>query len=154
MDAVDSKLIHRLMARGRITWAELAHQVGLSAPAVTDRVRRLEERGVIRGYGALVAPDEVGLHLTALVAVTLEHPRHRAEFLALVQALPQIQECHHVAGDDDYVLKVRCRSTRQLDELISGQLKSLAGVARTRTTIVMSTLKETPVLPAPEGDLP
>jgi Lrp/AsnC family leucine-responsive transcriptional regulator len=135
------------MAQGRRTWADLAADLGLSAPAAADRVRRLEERGVIRGYAALVDPAAVGCDLTAFVAVTLERPADRAAFLALVAGLPEVQECHHTAGDDDYLLKVRCAHTRDLDRVLSLELKSLPGVVRTRTTIVLSTLKETPVLP-------
>ncbi len=152
LDGIDSKLIHHLMAHGRATWAELAILVGLSAPATADRVRRLEERGLIVGYAALAAPEALGLGLTAFVAVSLARPTDRAPFLDLVAALPEIQECHHIAGDDDYLLKLRCASTRQLDHLLSDRLKALDGVVRTRTTIVLTTLKETVALPLPPED--
>jgi len=144
---LDYKILLALMANGRTTWAELAGLLQLSAPAAADRVRRLEERQVILGYTALINPDAVGCHLTAFVAVTLDRPEHRAKFLEMVQALPQIQECHHVAGEDDYWLKVRCHHTRELERLVSEDLKGLPGVLRTRTTIVLSTVKETPMLP-------
>ncbi len=147
MDNLDYKVVQELMAQGRLTWADLAASLGLSAPAAADRVRRLEERGVIRGYAALVDPLAVGCDLTAFVAVTLERPADRASFLELVARLPEVQECHHTAGDDDYLLKVRCAHTRDLDRVLSTELKSLPGVVRTRTTIVLSTLKETPILP-------
>jgi Lrp/AsnC family leucine-responsive transcriptional regulator len=75
-------------------------------------------------------------------------------FLASVQAIPEIQECHHITGDGDYLLKVRCRGTRELEHLITDQLKVIPGVVRTRTTIVLSTLKETPILPLPCEDEP
>ncbi|HEX5699004.1 MAG TPA: winged helix-turn-helix transcriptional regulator, partial [Rubrobacter sp.] len=81
MNEHDLQTLRRLMRDGRITWAELAQLLGLSAPAAADRVRRLEERGVIRGYEALVDPEAVGLGVTAFVAVTLERPEHRAGFL-------------------------------------------------------------------------
>ncbi len=149
MDALDSKILRHLMKHGRASWAELATTLGLSPPATADRVRRLEERGVIRGYAALVAPEAVGRVLTAFVAVTLRGPEARVAFLALVAELPAVQECHHIAGDDDYLLKVRCGGTRDLEELVSDRLKGLPGVARTRTTVVLSTAKETPALPLP-----
>src|SRR6187551_3352489 len=98
MDNLDYKAIAELMAQGRRTWADLAADLGLSAPAAADRVRRLEERGVIRGYAALVDPAAVGCELTAFVAVTLARPADRAPFLALVARLPEVQECHHTAG--------------------------------------------------------
>jgi Lrp/AsnC family transcriptional regulator, leucine-responsive regulatory protein len=146
LDEIDSKVICCLMAQGRITWSELAGLLELSAPATADRVRRLEERQVIQGYGAWVNPASVGCSLLALIAVTLEKPQHRSAFLQKVQELPEIQECHHVTGDDDYWLKVRCRDTQDLERLISDEIKALPGI-RTRTTIALSTVKETAVLP-------
>lgn len=154
MDEIDYKALRHLMAQGRASWAELAGVLGLSAPAAADRVRRLEERGVIRGFAALVDPEAVGSGLTAFLAVTLERPEHRAAFLQRVQQLPEVQECHHVAGDDDYLLKVRCRGTRDLERLVSDDLKALPGVHRTRTTVVLSTSKETCVLPLPPEPAP
>lgn len=135
------------MAQGRITWSELAGILELSAPATAERVRRLEERKIIKGYTALIDPEAVGCELTAFIAVTLERPEHRVAFLQRVQELAEIQECHHVTGEDDYLLKVRCRNTRGLEQLVSENLKGLPGILRTRTTIVLSTTKETPVLP-------
>lgn len=137
------------MDNGRITWSELAGMLGLSSPAVAERVRKLEEQGILLGYAALVDADKTGNGLTALVAVSLERPAHREGFLQLVHRLPEIQECHHTAGDDDYILKIRCRGTKDLDRIISDELKSLPGIVRTRTTIVLGTVKETPKLPLP-----
>ncbi|WP_203457037.1 Lrp/AsnC family transcriptional regulator [Paenibacillus tepidiphilus] len=154
MDSLDYKIITALMHYGRITWAELAGQLGLSSPAAADRVRRLEEQGVIRGYTALIDAESAGYGLAALIAVSLERPEHRQPFLELVRRLPEIQECHHTAGDDDYMLKVRCRGTRDLDRLISEELKSLPGIMRTRTTIILGTVKETPNVPLPPADAP
>src|SRR5260221_10277493 len=79
-----------------------------------------------------------------------ERPQHRAAFLQRVQELPEVQECHHVAGDDDYWLKVRCLNTQHLDWLLTEQLKAIPGVIRTRTTIVLSTPKETSAVPLPQ----
>jgi Lrp/AsnC family transcriptional regulator, leucine-responsive regulatory protein len=147
INSVDYKVLKNLMAQGRITWSELAGILELSAPATAERVRRLEERKIIKGYTALIDPESVGCELTAFIAVTLERPEHRAAFLQRVQELTEIQECHHVTGEDDYLLKVRCRNTRGLEQLVSENLKGLPGILRTRTTIVLSTTKETPVLP-------
>ena len=141
--------MRRLMLEGRSTWSELARLLGLSAPAAADRVRRLEERGVIRGYSAVVDPEAVGLGVTAFVAVTLERPEHRDGFLGWVDGAPEVQECHHVAGEGDYLLKVRCAAVRDLEAIVSEEIKGLHGVTSTRTTVVLSTRKETPVLPLP-----
>lgn len=150
MDAVDSKIIKRLMEHGRITWAELGAFLGLSAPAAADRVRRLEERGVIRGYSALLEPDAIGCGLTAFISVVLDRPEHRAAFLQRIQELTAVQECHHVAGDADYLLKIRCNGIRNLEQIVSERLKGLPGVVKTRTTVVLSTVKETTILPLPQ----
>ena len=152
LDILDSKLLHHLMRQGRMTWAELASLLELSAPGAADRVRRLEDRQVIRGYAALVDPEAIGYGLTAFIAVTLERPEHRSAFLQRVQALAEVQECHHVTGEDDYWLKVRCRHTKDLERLISEDLKGLPGILKTRTTIALSTVKETAILPIWEGD--
>lgn len=146
MDVNDITLLKRLMEQARATWAELSILLGLSAPAAADRVRKLEEAGVIRGYCALVNPEAVGCGLAAIIAVTLEQTEQRAEFLRKVHSLAEIMECHHIAGAEDYILKVRCNGTRDLERLISEEMKSLPGL-KTRTTVILSTVKETPVMP-------
>jgi len=151
LDSIDTKVLRQLMERGRTTWADLGALLGLSAPAAADRVRRLEEAGTIRGYTALIDPEAAGCGLAALVSVTLERPGQKEEFLNLIRDLPEVLECHHVTGDDDYSLKVRCSGTRDLEELISAGIKSLPGI-RTRTTVILSTYKETPVLPVKDGE--
>ncbi|MNB99383.1 Leucine-responsive regulatory protein [compost metagenome] len=151
MNSLDNKIVRALMDNGRITWSELAGLLGLSSPAAADRVRRLEEQGMIKGYTALIDAESAGYGLGALIAVSLERPAHRQAFIDLVQKLPEIQECHHTAGDDDYILKIRCRGTRDLDRIISEELKSLPGIVRTRTTIILGTLKETPNVPLPHS---
>jgi len=146
MDTNDLKAIKQLMAQARSTWAELGALLGLSAPAAADRVRKLEETGVIKGYAALINPEAIGCGLAALISVIVESPEDRANLLKKVEELTEIQECHHVAGDVDYILKVRCANTRALERLISTELKSIPGV-KTRTMVVLSTIKETPILP-------
>lgn len=149
-DRMDQRALHLLMRRGRASWAQVAEHLGLSAPAAAERVRRLEKEGVIQGYAALIRPESVGLLMSAFVMVTLERPRYRARFLRYVDRLPEVAECHHIAGEDDYLLKVRCRNPAHLDEVINQKIKSVPGVARTRTTIVLRTTKESVELPLPE----
>ena len=151
MDELDFKILAALMRQGRMTWAELGSQLGLSAPATADRVRQLESKGIIKQFTALINADALGYGLTAYIAIALERPHQRAKFLERVQALPEIQECHHVAGEDDYWLKVRCKDTHHLDWLLSEQIKAIPGVMRTRTTIVLQTSKETTYLPVAAG---
>lgn len=147
MDDLDFKILTYLSRQGRMTWSELASQLGLSPPAAADRVHRLEANGIIQGYAAQIAPDRLGYNLTAFIAVTLERPEHRSSFLECVQAIANIQECHHITGDDDYLMKVRCRNTAELEHLISDVLKQLPGIVRTRTLIALSSPKESIVVP-------
>lgn len=147
---LDSKVLRLLMQQGRVSWTDLAQHLGLSAPSAAERVHRLEQRGVIRGYAALIDAEAAGYPLLAFVAVVLDRPERRAAFLRRVASLPEIAECHHVAGEDDYLLKVRCRGTRDLDRFLVESLKATPGVVRTRTTIVLSTAKESVAVPIAE----
>ncbi len=150
LPSLDSKALRLLMQQGRVSWTDLAGHLGLSAPSAAERVHRLEQRGVIRGYAALVDAEAAGYPLTAFVSVVLDRPDRRTAFLKRIANLPEIAECHHVAGDDDYLLKVRCRNTLDLDRFLVESLKTLPGVARTRTTIVLSTAKESVEVPIAE----
>ncbi len=152
MRSFDVKALKLLMRNGRASWAELGHLLGLSAPSAADRVRKLEQRGVIRGYAALVDPASVGHPLTAYISVSLASHRNRAAFLRAIDKMDQVAECHHVAGDDDYLLKVRCRGTQDLDDLLAKELKDKLGVAHTRTTIVLSTAKDSARVPIDAAD--
>jgi Lrp/AsnC family transcriptional regulator, leucine-responsive regulatory protein len=143
IDAIDLKLLRALEKEGRMSWTDLAKQLKLTPPAAADRAARLQAKGVILGYAARVQAESVGLGVTAFIEVTLEHPRARAAFVKSVRGHASVQECHHIAGDHDYLLKVRVRATRDLEQLISGVLKAIPGVARTKTTIVLGTAKET-----------
>ncbi|HXT75504.1 MAG TPA: Lrp/AsnC family transcriptional regulator [Candidatus Eisenbacteria bacterium] len=150
MDTLDRKALHLLMRQGRATWAELGQLLGLSAPSAADRVRKLEEAQVITGYAALLDPTAVGYPLTAFIFITLANSRNRAAFLRAIAKMEQVSECHHIAGDDDYLLKVRCRTTANLDQLLAKELKDKLGVARSRTTIVLATAKESVQIPIAE----
>jgi Lrp/AsnC family transcriptional regulator, leucine-responsive regulatory protein len=147
MDNIDKEALARLMADGRESWADLGEHLGLSAPAAAERVRKLEDRGVIRQFAAIADPTLAGYPVLAFVFVTLSSQARRKAFLTAVGRNASILECHHVAGDDDYLLKVRCRTMGDLDVLLSEELKGRMGVARTRTTVVLGSAKETTALP-------
>jgi Lrp/AsnC family leucine-responsive transcriptional regulator len=151
VNTIDMTILSLLLRNGREPWARIGERVGLTGPAVAERVRRLEQQGVIRGYAALVAPEPVGFPLMAFVSVTLETPHHRRAVLARVASLAEVQECHHVTGDDDYLLKVRCRGAADLDRLLTSQLKGGPGVVRTRTLVVLRSEKESVGLPPLEA---
>ena len=147
IDELDVKLLSALSDSGRVRWSTLADQFGISPPAIADRVRRLEQVGAIRGYTVLLDAQRLGFGLTAFISVTLAHPHDRQPFLNYVQANPQIQSCHHVTGEGDYLLKICCAGTAALEQLLSEELKSLPGVVQTRTSIALSALKDEVTLP-------
>lgn len=146
IDDQDRILLQRLSSDARLSWADLAGELGLSAPAVADRVKRLKQRGFIRGFHAVLDPSALGLSLTAFIAVTLTHPRDRGAFLKVITKQGEVKEAHHLAGDDDYLLKVYCRDTSHLEHFLTNILKAVPGVQRTRTSIVLGTAKELPTL--------
>ena len=125
---------------GRASYTELAEQVGLSVSAVHQRVRRLEQRGLITGYRATVDARGLGLGLTAFVAITPIDVGRAEEAPGKIAHLPAIEACHSVAGEESYVLKVRVASTEALEALLR-DIRSLANVS-TRTTVVLSTVFE------------
>ncbi|MGB7247586.1 MAG: Lrp/AsnC family transcriptional regulator [Phormidesmis sp.] len=147
IDGLDKKVLTALIHEGRVRWATLAEKFGVSPPAIADRVRRLENAGVIEGYCARLNAAKLGLDLSAFVSVTLEHPRHRQGFLDYVQANPRILACHHVIGEGDYLLKICCPSTTELEHILSEEIKALPGIQQTRTTIALSTVKDTAATP-------
>lgn len=138
LDELDLRLLDALQRNARSTFAELGAIVGLKPPAVHDRVKRLESRGFVRGYAAQLDNKRLGLELTALVSCYTSPETKYDEFTAALSALPEVCEVHSVAGEESFVLKVMTRSTAHLDQLLS-QLKSVPGMARTKTTIVLST---------------
>jgi Lrp/AsnC family transcriptional regulator, leucine-responsive regulatory protein len=142
MDAIDHRLVQLLQADGRATQLQLAKEVGLSQPATAERIRKLEDAGVITGYTAKVDATKLGRDVTAFVGVGIEHPKYFDNFTKRVLAMPEVLECHRVAGQDSYLLKVRTRNTRTLDKLLVETLRTITGVTRTFTTIVLSSSKE------------
>jgi Lrp/AsnC family leucine-responsive transcriptional regulator len=145
LDDVDVRLLETLQRDGRMGWAALGRTVGLSASATAERVRRLEESGVITGYTCEVDPEKLGLPITALVRLRYPNANYRP-FHQLLGTTPEIVEAHHVTGEDCFVLTVRARSMRHLEE-VTGRIGGLGGVT---TSVVYSTpLARRPALPAP-----
>lgn len=142
MDDLDSRILDMLQRNGRTTQSELSEAVGRSQPAVAERIRKLEERGVITGYAARVDPAKLGKDITAFIGVSIEHPKFFEGFAKKVLAMPEVQEAHRVAGQDSYILKVRTTNTKTLDTLLVETLRTIQGVTRTHTTIVLSSIKE------------
>jgi len=130
---------------------EIAREVGLAPSAVLERMRKLEARGVIRGYAALVNPRAVGLGMLAFVAVRTAEVAGEEKVGQDLAGVPEVLEVHHVAGDDCFLVKVRARDAEHLGELLKTSIGRIAGVRSTRTTIVLGTLKESAQLPLPDA---
>ena len=150
MDATDKQLLRLLMADGRATWSALAEATGLSAAALAQRVRRLERAGVIQGYAARLDPAALEADLLAFVAVRFADPARRDRFLKSARGYPWLQECHHITGEMDYLLKVRCRNTKALERILDDELREKCKVTESRTSIVLATAKETTDLAIPD----
>lgn len=138
VDATDRALIAALRANARATFAELARTVGLSAPAVHERVRRLEASGIVTGYHAAVAPAALGLGVSALVGIHQSDDVEQDDLAARLAEVPVIEDCWFVAGEEAFVVKVRVPDVDALEHTLA-VLRRIPGVARTRTTVVLST---------------
>jgi Lrp/AsnC family leucine-responsive transcriptional regulator len=147
MDDTDRALLAALRRDGRASWAELGRRVGLSGPSVTDRVARLEAAGVITGYHAAVDPKALGRSVAALVGVHLSDTSDQDAVTVALQRLEEVEDCWFVAGDESFLLKVRVPDVAELEQTLS-RLRRIRGVARTRTTVVLSTKWESRVAPA------
>ena len=148
VDSVDRQLLDALRANARATYAELARVVSLSAPAVHERVAKLEAAGVITGYHAAVAPESLGYAMNALVGIFLTDSANDDEVAAQLAALDAVEHCWFVAGEETFVIKVRVPDMPSLEQVI-GALNRIRGVARTRTTVVLSTRFEGRPRPVP-----
>jgi Lrp/AsnC family leucine-responsive transcriptional regulator len=137
MDDVDRRLLAALRVNARATYAELARQVGLSGPAVHDRVSKLESSGVITGYHAAVDPGVLGKTMSALIGIFISDDADTEQIADDLAALSEVEDCWFVAGEETYVLKVSVPDVAALEHVIRA-LNAVPGVARTRTTVVLS----------------
>jgi Lrp/AsnC family transcriptional regulator, leucine-responsive regulatory protein len=138
VDAIDRHLLDLLRRNGRLSYAELARKVGLSAPAVHERIGKLESSGVIRGYHADIDPDSIDLGVTALVRIVHDTRVDIDELVEGVRAFPEVESCYFLAGEESLLLKLRVATIAELERLVV-RLGRTPGVATTRTTIALST---------------
>jgi Lrp/AsnC family transcriptional regulator, leucine-responsive regulatory protein len=149
IDETDLQILALLQDNARISNAEIARQVGLAASATLERVRKLEARGLVRDYVARIDPRPLGYGLLAFVFVRSDERIGAPETALQLAAIPQVQEVHHIAGEDCYLVKVRAADPEQLGRLLRERFGAIASVRSTRTTIVLETVKEDPRLPVP-----
>ncbi|MDQ3652029.1 MAG: Lrp/AsnC family transcriptional regulator [Acidobacteriota bacterium] len=150
VDEKDLKILEMLQREGRASNVDLARALELTPSATLERVRKLEERGLIQGYMALLDPQALGLGLVAFIFVRVDDRDDilgRAESTAeALAALPSVQELHHLAGEDCFLIKVRARDTDDLYRILRDDIGKFKAIRGTRTTIVLKTVKETPRL--------
>jgi Lrp/AsnC family leucine-responsive transcriptional regulator len=146
VDEIDIQILDVLQSDGRMRRLELAERVGLSIPSVSDRLRKLEERGLITGFAVRLDARALGFDVTAFIVVQIDTSRHYAGFIERASGHPEVLECHAVTGDGSHLLKIRTRDTKSLERVLS-QIQQWPGVHGTRTSIVLSTSKETAAIP-------
>ncbi|MGE5702342.1 MAG: Lrp/AsnC family transcriptional regulator [Clostridia bacterium] len=142
MDQLDTRIVELLRANSRMTSSEISKQVHLSVPAVAERIRKLEERQVINRFTVRLNREKLGQTLVAFIFVSIDRTEHIAGFKEHVLQNSAVLECHHLAGEYDYLLKVATDGTSGLEQLISHQLKGIPGISKTNTIITLSVVKE------------
>jgi Lrp/AsnC family transcriptional regulator, leucine-responsive regulatory protein len=153
-DVLDRQILRLLRQDGRMSVASIAKEVGLSGPSVHERIKKLEQRGIIAGYTAVLEPRLLNRPHVAFVMVTLSEGNEFAiddPIVARICEEPDVLEFHRIAGEDCYLIKVRSATNKDLEELLR-RIRKIRGVARTRTTIVLSTELERPSIEVPSDE--
>jgi len=141
VDEIDIAILDILQKNGRTRRNDLAEKVGMSLPSVSERLRKLEEGGIITGYTAVVDHKKVGKDITAFIMVSIDSSKHYHGFVDHANAADEILECHAITGEGSHLLKVRTENTSRLEQLLA-KIQSWSGVTGTRTLLVLSTSKE------------
>lgn len=146
IDEIDVRILQLLQDRGRIKRNEVADEVGLSVPSVSERMKKLEERSVIEGYRAVVNPKRVGFDISAFIRVMVDGSKHYPGFVERAKKLEQVQEVHSITGEGSHILRVLIKNTAGLEQLLS-TIQGWPGVHGTSTSIVLSSYKDSRVVP-------
>ena len=147
IDEIDARILELLQQRGRMKRNRIAEDVGMSLPSISDRMRKLEERGVIQGYHAVLDAKRLQYDIMAFIRVTVDGSANYPGFLRTAEAMSEVQELHSITGDGSHILKVRTRNTTTLEALLAA-IQAMPGVHGTSSSIVLSTYKETRTLKA------
>ncbi|HSE64576.1 MAG TPA: Lrp/AsnC family transcriptional regulator [Thermoanaerobaculia bacterium] len=150
IDDIDLRILDMLQRNGKLSQAKIAGAVGLTTPSVNERIKKMERHGMIKGFVALLDHEKMGLPLTAYIDVTLEHPRFEKSFVDDLEKLLAVQECHYVAGDFAYRLKVKAANPGALADFIQHRLLVMKGVSGARTCLSLASKKESTLLPLVE----
>ncbi len=147
IDEIDRQILNILQQNARTSNAEIARQIDMAPSAVLERIRRLEAKGVILGYEARINPEALGLGVLAFVFVRSRDFDGEAKTAELLSQIPEVQEAHHIAGEDCFLMKVRMPDAKSLGRLLRERIGSTGDVQSTRTTIVLETVRESARLP-------
>ena len=147
LDNIDVEILSILQSNARISNAEIARQLGMAPSGILERIRKLNEQGIIQGYHTRLNPKAVDMDLLAYVHVKTNEKREKWDVAEIVSKLPEVLEVHDVAGEDCYLVKLRTKDTESLYELLRDRFGSIPSIVSTRTTIVLRTVKDTHVLP-------
>ncbi len=147
IDEIDLRILDMLQRNGKLSQAKIAGAVGLTTPSVNERIKKMERHGMIKGFVALLDHEKMGFPLTAYVDVALEHPRFEKSFIDDLEKLLGVQECHYIAGDYAYRLKVKASDPATLADFLQRRLLAIKGVSRVRTQVSLSSKKESTLLP-------
>lgn len=149
LDELDKAILHLIQADGRISNVELAHRISLSPPAIHARLKRLDQRGYVRQYVALLDREKFGYDMLCFIEVSLQlhQPEQVENFRQMMQQMPEVLECHHVTGEYDYLLKVVVRNRAELEHFVVKRLTPVPGIARIHTSLVLAEVKQTTALP-------
>ena len=146
LDEIDIAILNHLQENGRAQRNKIAELVSLSVPSVSERMKKLEERGLIEGYHAILNSKDFNFDITAFLFVQVDGSENYPEFVRKVSAEPEVLECHSITGDGSHLLKVRTKNTASFERLLS-KIQSWEGVDKTRSNLVLSSFKETRTLP-------
>jgi Lrp/AsnC family leucine-responsive transcriptional regulator len=152
IDAIDAQILRLLQENGRIKRGEIAEAVGLSVPSVSDRMRKLEARGVVTGYTARLDAKRIGFDITVFMRVSVDGSEHYPEFVRRATARDEVLELHSSTGEGSHLMKVRLRSTTALERFLA-EIQTWPGVRQTQSSVVLSTFKETQTLTPQPGPL-
>jgi len=145
LDPIDRRLLEILQKNARTKLNEMAQQLGLTIPTISERIQKLEDRGFIKGYTAILDAKRLGKDITAFITVSIDSSKHYQMFMERARETEEILECHSVTGEGSHLIKVRAEDTNALEKLLS-RIQSWPGVLSTKTSVVLSTIKESTIL--------
>ncbi|MFZ1080691.1 MAG: Lrp/AsnC family transcriptional regulator [Candidatus Kryptoniota bacterium] len=145
LDPIDHRLLEILQKNARTRLNDMAQQLGLTIPTISERIQKLEDRGVIKGYTAILDAKRLGKDITAFITVSIDSSKHYQMFMERARETEEILECHSVTGEGSHLIKVRAENTNTLEKLLS-RIQSWPGVLSTKTSVVLSTIKESTIL--------